>query len=94
MTLQSLSDFFQSERKAALRSKLANNAIVELDTAPFTVTANTWYRTRFEAIGTQLLRVYINDQLEATDNSHATGRYGPVMYRTAAQYDDILAVQP
>jgi hypothetical protein len=78
----------------ALR-KLVNNAIVELDTAPFTVAGNTWYRARFEAIGTQL-RVYINDALllEATDSSHITGRYGPVMYRAAVEYDDILAVQP
>lgn len=84
----------RNDNTIALR-KLVNNAIVELDTAAFTVTTNAWYQTRFEAIGTQL-RVYINDQLqlEATDNSHATGRYGPVMYRTAAQYDDILAVQP
>lgn len=72
-----------------------NNAIVELDSAPFTVTGNTWYRTRFEAVGTQL-RVYINDSLilEASDTSHASGRYGPVMYRAGMEYDDILAVQP
>jgi pectate lyase len=78
----------------ALR-KLVNNAIVEIDTAPLTVAANTWYRARFEAVGTQL-RVYINDALllEATDASHATGRYGPVMYRSATEYDDVLAVQP
>jgi pectate lyase len=72
-----------------------NDAIVELDSAPFTVAGNTWYRTRFEAVGTQL-RVYINDSLvlEATDASHASGRYGPVMYRAGMEYDDILAVQP
>lgn len=84
----------RNDNTIALR-KLVNNAIVELDVAPLTVTTNTWYRARLEAVGTQL-RAYINDQLllEATDTSHATGRYGPVMYRTAAQYDDILAVQP
>lgn len=78
----------------ALR-KLVNNAIVELDTAPFTVAANTTYRARFEAVGPQL-RVYINNALvlEATDTSHPTGRYGPVMYRAGVEYDDILAVQP
>jgi hypothetical protein len=72
-----------------------NNAIVELDSAPLTVAANTWYRARFEAVGTQL-RVYINDSLilEATDASHPSGRYGPVMYRAGVEYDDILAVQP
>lgn len=78
----------------ALR-KLVNNAIVELDSAPLTVAANTWYRTRFEAVSTQL-RVYINDSLvlEATDASHDEGRYGPVMYRAGVEYDDILAVEP
>lgn len=75
--------------------KLVNGAIVELDTAPFTVAGNTWYRARFEAVGSQL-RVYINDvlTLEASDTSHATGRYGPVMYRAGMEYDDILAVEP
>lgn len=75
--------------------KLMNGAIVELDSAPLTITTDTWYRVRFDAIGTQL-RVYINDvlKLEANDATHATGRYGPVMYRTAAQYDDLLAIEP
>jgi hypothetical protein len=75
--------------------KLVNGAITELDTAPFTVAGNTWYRTRFEAVGTQL-RVYINDslRLEATDSSHASGRYGPVMYRAGVEYDDLVAVEP
>ncbi|HEY5759519.1 MAG TPA: hypothetical protein VIU34_27045 [Steroidobacter sp.] len=84
----------RNDNTIALR-KLVNNAIVELDVAPFTVTANAWYRARFEAVGSQL-RVYINDALilEATDTSHATGRYGPIMYRAATEYDDIFAVQP
>lgn len=75
--------------------KLVNGAIVELDIAPLTIAADTWYRVRFDAIGTQL-RVYINDvlRLEANDTSHATGRYGPVMYRTATQYDNVLAIEP
>lgn len=75
--------------------KLVNNSITELDMAAFTVASGTWYRVRLEAMGTHL-RVYVNDvlRLEATDASHATGRYGPVLYRTAAEYDDILAVQP
>lgn len=78
----------------ALR-KLVNGAIVELDTAAFTVTTNTWYRVRLEAVGTHL-RVYIDDvlRLDATDSSHATGRYGPVLYRTVAEYDEVAAVEP
>ena len=75
--------------------KLVNGAITELDTAPLTIAGNTYYRIRFEAIGSQL-RVYINDvpRLEATDASHPSGRYGPVMYRTATQYDYVNAFEP
>lgn len=75
--------------------KLVNGAIVELDSAALTIANNTWYRIRFEAIGNQQ-RVYINDvpRLEATDTSHPTGRYGPVMYRTTAQYDELHAFEP
>ena len=75
--------------------KLVNGAITELDAAAFTVTTNTFYRVRLEVVGTQL-RAYINDvlRLEATDASHATGRYGPVLYRTVAEYDEVTAAQP
>jgi hypothetical protein len=57
--------------------KLVNGAITELDSAALTIATNSYYRIRFEAIGTQL-RVYINDvlRLEATDASHTSGRYG------------------
>jgi len=75
--------------------KLVNGAIVELDSAPFVSTTNTWYRVRFEAVRNQL-RVYVNDvlRLDAVDSSHTTGRYGAVTSRTAAQYDYLIAVQP
>ena len=75
--------------------KLVNGAIAELDSAAFAVTTNTWYRVRLEAVGTQL-RVYMNDvlRLEAIDASHTTGRYGPVLYRTAAEYGEVIAVEP
>jgi hypothetical protein len=75
--------------------RLVSGAITELDSAPLTITTGTWYRLRFEAVG-NLLRVYINDvlRLEATDASHASGRYGAVMYRTAAQYDTLQAFEP
>ncbi|HEY0682101.1 MAG TPA: hypothetical protein VGD45_07220 [Steroidobacter sp.] len=84
----------RSNNTISLR-KLVNNAITELDVAPFTVTTNTWYRVRLEVVRTHL-RVYVNDvlRLDATDASHTQGRYGPVMFRSAAEYDEILAVQP
>ncbi len=84
----------RNDNTIALR-KLVNGAITELDNAALTISSNTYYRIRFEAIGNQL-RVYINDvpRLEATDASHTSGRYGPVMYRTAAQYDYVQAFEP
>lgn len=84
----------RNNNTVALR-KLVNGAIVELDSAALTIASNTWYRIRFEAVG-NLQRVYINDvlRLEASDASHATGRYGAIMYRTTAQYDEIRAFEP
>ncbi|WP_161813615.1 hypothetical protein [Steroidobacter agaridevorans] len=75
--------------------KLVGGSIVELDSAPLSIGTNNWYRVRFEAIGAQL-RVYINEvlRLEAVDSSHASGRYGPIMYKTTTQYDDVVAVEP
>ncbi len=75
--------------------KQVNGAIIELDSTPLTFATNTWYRVRFEAVGTQL-RVYIDDvlRLEAVDASHPTGRYGALMYKTTTQYDEIIAVEP
>ena len=75
--------------------KLVNGSIVELAAVPFTAVTNIPYQLRFEAVGTHL-RVYINGvlQLEASDSSHPVGRYGSVMYRTSAEYDDVNAVQP
>lgn len=84
----------RNNNTVALR-KLVSGAIVELDSTALTIADNTYYRVRFEAIGSQL-RVYINDvlRLEATDTSHPIGRFGAVMYRTTAQYDSIQAFEP
>ena len=66
-----------------------------LDSAPFTFNLNTWHTLRLEAVG-NLLRGYVNGVplLEATDNTFATGKYGLVTSRTAANFDDFRAVQP
>jgi hypothetical protein len=84
----------RNDNTASLK-KLMDGTIIELDSTPLSLGTNNWYRVRFEAIGTQL-RVYINDvlRLEAVDSSHATGRYGPIMYKTTTQYDDVVAVEP
>ena len=78
--------------------KLTNGAVTTLDTAATSaVTANTWYDLRLDIVGSKL-RVYLNGllTLEATDNSspHAAGRAGVGAYKTAAEADDFLVVQP
>ena len=75
--------------------KLVNGSIVELGSAVLTVTPNTWYTVRLEAVGSRL-RTYVNGRLvlEATDPQPVIGRVGLVTYRTAADFDDIRAVVP
>jgi hypothetical protein len=75
--------------------KLVNGAIFELANAPFPVSANTWYTVRLEVVGAQL-RAHINDRflMEATDTSHAAGKYGLVTYRAAATFDDVDVREP
>lgn len=72
--------------------KLVNGAVQVLDSAPLTVSAGTWYSLRLEAVGNSV-RAYVNGNLllEANDASHASGRYGLMMYKTAATYDDFIA---
>jgi hypothetical protein len=78
-----------------LLRKLMNGTPVTLDSAPFTVNLGTWYTLRLEAIG-DALRGYVNGRLlvEATDEDYAEGRYGPLMFKTAAHYDEFFARQP
>jgi hypothetical protein len=75
--------------------KLQNGSIVQLGSAVLTVTPNTWYAVRLEAVGSRL-RAYVNGRLvlEATDPQPVIGRVGLVGYRTAADYDDVRAVVP
>ncbi|HEY0680727.1 MAG TPA: FG-GAP repeat protein [Steroidobacter sp.] len=84
----------RSNNSVSLR-KLANGTITTLDTAPMTVSLNTWYDLRLEIVGASL-RAYVNNQLvlEATDSTHATGRFGFGSYKTAAEADDLKVIQP
>jgi hypothetical protein len=65
-----------------------------LASAPMSVSLNRKYRLRLEAIGTRL-RVYVNGRMmvEATDRSHSEGQAGIRMYRTSANYDNIVVSQ-
>jgi hypothetical protein len=75
--------------------KLVNGSIVQLGSAVLTVTPDTWYTVRLEAVGSRL-RAYVNGRmvLEATDPQPVIGRVGLVAYRTAADFDDFRAVVP
>ncbi|MFC4307864.1 FG-GAP repeat protein [Steroidobacter flavus] len=86
----------RSSNNISLR-KLANGVATTLDTAAMPVALNTWYNLRLDIVGNKL-RAYVDERLvlEATDASspHAAGRYGVGSYKTAAEADDFLAVQP
>ena len=84
----------RSTNQLSLR-KFVDGAATVLASTPFTVTPATWYDLRLEAVGNEL-RAYVNGtlRLEATDNAHASGRSGPVMFKAAADYDDFIAYQP
>ncbi|MBL8270818.1 MAG: hypothetical protein JNL55_30735, partial [Steroidobacter sp.] len=77
--------------------KLVNGAIQTLASVPFTVTTNTTYRVRLEAVGSRI-RVYVNGEqrLEASDTPTTAGpkRAGLVMYKTAAEVDNFSLFQP
>jgi hypothetical protein len=81
--------------------KLTDGVITTLDSAPLPestpVTVNTWYNLRLDIVGTKL-RAYMNGllMLEANDNAspHLEGRAGVGAYKTAAEADDFLVVQP
>lgn len=75
--------------------RLVNGATQVLDSAPFSVSVGTWYELRLEAIQNQL-RVYVGNRLilEATDAIFNEGRFGAVMYKAAAHYDDVIVTQP
>jgi hypothetical protein len=84
----------RSSNTVSLR-KLTNGAITVLATVPLTVSADTSYALRLEAVGSQL-RGYVNGRLlvEATDTTHVRGKGGAVMYKTSADFLNYRAYQP
>jgi hypothetical protein len=75
--------------------KVQNGSIVQLGSAVLTVTPNTWYTLRLDAVGSNV-RAYVNGRLvlEGTDSQPQSGRAGLVSYRAAADYDDFRATAP
>ena len=84
----------RSSNTLSLR-KLTNGAVTVLATVPLTVSADTSYALRLEAVGNEL-RGYVNGRLllEATDTTHARGMGGAVMYKTSADFLNYRAYQP
>jgi hypothetical protein len=70
---------------------MVNGVYQTLMTAPLPVSLNRTYTVRLEAIG-QLLRVYVNGALMASarDDSLTDGRVGIAMYRTQADFDNLI----
>jgi hypothetical protein len=84
----------RSSNTLSLR-KLVDGVATPLATTTFTVEPATWYDRRLVAVG-NLLRASVAGTrgLAASDSTHARGASGPVMYKTAADYDDFSVYQP
>jgi hypothetical protein len=80
--------------RASLRKRV-NGTTTVIEEVPFTVTRNTAYRVRLEAIGSTL-RFYVNGRLlaEGQANDLPTGRYGLVTSNATADFDDFSALRP
>jgi hypothetical protein len=80
--------------RASLRKRV-NGVYTLIEEVPFTVTRNTTYRVRIEAIGSSL-RVYVNERLlaEGVDADLTTGRYGLVTFNATADFDNFRAIRP
>lgn len=71
--------------------RMLNGAFQTLASAPLTVQLNRNYRLRLEAAGTWI-RAYVDGKLavQARDSSLTHGHAGVQMYRTAADYDNVV----
>jgi hypothetical protein len=71
--------------------RIVNGTFVTLASTPLTVTAGRSHRVRLEAMGTWL-RVYVDGRLllETRDTAHAHGLAGLAMYKTSAEFDNVV----
>lgn len=83
---------YQSNELALKR--MQNGAFVTLASVALPVVLNRTYRLRLEAIGT-LLRVYVDGRLalEKFDTALTHGHAGVRMYKTAADFDNVIVSQ-
>lgn len=71
--------------------RMLNGSFMPIASATLPVTLNRAYKLRLEAIGTWL-RVYVDGKLvlQAQDTAHTHGSAGLTMYKTQAEYDNIV----
>lgn len=71
--------------------RMLNGAFVTLASAPLKALLNRNYRLRIEAVGTWI-RAYVNGALavEAQDSALTHGQAGMQMYKTSADYDNVV----
>ena len=82
------------QSNALTLKRMQNGAFVTLASVSLPVTLNRNYRLRLEAIGT-LLRVYVDGRLalEKHDTALTHGHAGVRMYKTAADFDNVIVSQ-
>jgi hypothetical protein len=71
--------------------KIVGGSFTTLGTAPLAVTLNRTHRLRLEAVG-DLVRVLVNERpvIAVRDDDISGGQPGVMMYRTRADYDNVL----
>ena len=73
-----------------LRKKVSGSSST-IASKPYSFATGVWYEVKLEMAGTSL-KVYVNGalELEATDNSLASGGIGLVAFKTVAKYDNVV----
>jgi hypothetical protein len=71
--------------------RIENGVFGPIATVPFSLIVGRMYRFRLEAIGSRI-RAFVNGSMvaEAIDDTHARGRVGLTMWRTSAEYDNVV----
>jgi hypothetical protein len=83
----------RSNNTVSLR-RLAQGQIQILDSAPLPVATGTWYTLRLEVFAGRL-RGYVDGKLMVeADEPLGSGQYGLATYKTTAEFDDFIALQP
>lgn len=80
----------RNSNRAELK-KMVNGTFSTIAAADLPISLNRTYRVRLEAIGTNL-RLFVDDELllHATDDAHSEGRAGVLMYKAAAEFDNVI----